>query len=212
MLVFYNIAEAVLAVVFGLMAGSIALLGFGFDSVIEVAAASILIWRLRAELKAGSSGATCNAERRALLFVGLTFLILATFVTSESVLNLVHGDEPGVSVPGMVVAALSLILMPILAHQKFKIARALGSRALRADAIETAVCSYLSLALLAGLGLRAWLGWWWADAVAALAMVPLMLKEGVEAISESRFHAKDCPTVPVPRPALTESPDDAPPS
>ena len=192
-LVGYHILEAALALAFGFMAASIALVGFGFDSVIETAAAAVLIWRLRAELTGGPDVETCGPERRALLVVGVTFLALAAYVSVESVLRLQAQAAAEPSVPGIVLACASLALMPVLAWQKLRIARALSSRALRADAVETAVCSYLSLALLAGLALSAWKpGLWWADAAAALAMVPLMLKEGVEGIRESRRHAEDC--------------------
>lgn len=189
-LVGYNAVEAVVAVVCGILAGSIALVGFGLDSVIETIAAGILIWRLRMELE--GRGEVCGPERRALLVVGATLVILAAYVSVESGLKLARREGPETSVPGIVLACLSLALMPALALQKFRIARALGSRALRADAIETGLCSWLSLALLAGLGLSAWKGWWWADAAAALAMVPLMLTEGIEAIAESRHHDPGC--------------------
>lgn len=203
-LVGYNVAEAVVSIGAGVVAGSIALVGFGFDSVIETVSAAIVLWRLRSELRGGPDVETCRPERRALRFVGVTFLLLAAYVTVESVLDLVNGEAPARSVVGLVVAALSLVLMPSLAVWKLRLARALGSRALRADGIETLVCGYLSLALLAGLGLNAWRGWWWADAVAALAMVPLMVKEGLEGIAHSRRHAVDCHSVVMPAPVIDE--------
>lgn len=203
-LVAYNVAEAVVSVGAGILAGSIALVGFGLDSVIETAAAAILIWRLRSELRGGPDVETCRPERRALLFVGVTFLGLAAYVTIESVLHLVHRDAPSRSIVGLAVAGLSLLLMPTLGFWKLRLARALDSRALRADGIETLVCGYLSLALLLGLGLSAGLGWWWADAAAALAMVPLMLKEGVEGIAHSRRHSVDCRSVVMPAPVIDE--------
>lgn len=204
-LVVYNVAEAGVSVAFGLLAGSIALVGFGFDSVIETAAAAILIWRLRSELRGGPDVETCRPERRALLFVGVTFLLLAAYVTVESILHLVGREPAPRSVVGIVVAALSLLLMPALGVWKLRLARELNSGALRADAVETLVCGYLSLALLAGLGLSLWRGWWWADAVAALAMVPLMVKEGFEGIAGSRRHTVDCRSVVMPAPEIDET-------
>jgi divalent metal cation (Fe/Co/Zn/Cd) transporter len=197
-LVAYNVAEAAAGLAFGLSAGSIALVGFGLDSVIETAAAATLIWRLRRELEGGPE--TCGPERRALLLVGSTLVLLAAYVTFESVLSLLRRRPPVESLPGIVLACLSLVLMPALAWRKLLIARELGSRALRADAIETAVCAYLSATLLAGLALSAALGWWWADPAAALAMVPLILWEGIEGIRESRHHTPDCTTVSIPPP------------
>lgn len=180
----WNSLEAVVAVVAGLAAGSIALVGFGLDSVVEVLAGSMLLWRLRVEVAHahGECADTEQAERRALRFVGVTFFLLALYVTYESGRKLVNQERPDESPLGLALAATSLILMPLLALAKLRVARALGSRALAADAKETAVCSYLSLALVVGLGANALWGWWWADPVAALAMIPLMLKEGAEAL------------------------------
>jgi divalent metal cation (Fe/Co/Zn/Cd) transporter len=192
-LIGYNILEALLGVALGVAAGSIALVGFGLDGAIEAASAGILIWRLRHELRGGPDVETCGPERRALLVVGVTLVLLGVYVSVESVRHLAHRQGPESSLPGIVLAAVSLVLMPLLAWRKLAIARALGSRALHADGIQTALCSYLSLALLAGLGLNAACGWWWADAAAGLAMVPVIFKEGVEAVLGSRRHAPDCP-------------------
>jgi divalent metal cation (Fe/Co/Zn/Cd) transporter len=180
----WNSLEAVVAVVAGLAAGSIALVGFGLDSVVEVLAGSMLLWRLRMEVAHahGECEETEQAERRALRFVGATFFLLAAYVTYESGRKLANQERPEESLLGLALAVASLILMPLLALAKLKVARALASRALAADAKETAICSYLSLALVVGLGANALWDWWWADPVAALAMVPLMLKEGTEAL------------------------------
>lgn len=180
----WNSLEAVVAVGAGLLAGSIALVGFGLDSVVEVLAGSMLLWRLRVEVAHGHGECddTRQAESRALRFVGATFFLLAAYVTYESGRKLVNQERPEESPIGLALAVASLLLMPLLALAKLKVARALGSRALAADAKETAVCSFLSLALVVGLGANALWGWWWADPVAALAMVPLMLKEGKEAL------------------------------
>jgi divalent metal cation (Fe/Co/Zn/Cd) transporter len=178
----YNVVEAGVALWAGTEAGSIALLGFGLDSLIEVAAAAVLLWRLSVEMRGGDSERVEAAERRAHRFVGFTFLALALYVLVESILTLVDGDHPQSSVPGIVLAAVSLVVMPLLAWAKLRTARRLGSGALTAEAKETLACAYLSFALLVGLALNAALGWWWADPVAALVMVPWLVWEGVEGV------------------------------
>jgi cation diffusion facilitator family transporter len=178
----YNLVEAGIAIWAGSAAGSIALLGFGLDSVIECAASAVLLWRLSVELRGGDEERVETAERRSRRFVGLTFLALAAYILVESVVTLVSGDHPQPSVPGIVLAAVSLAVMPLLGWAKLRTAKRLGSRALQAEAEETLACAYLSLTLLVGLVLNAAAGWWWADPVAALAMVPWLLKEGVEGV------------------------------
>jgi len=180
----WNSLEAIVAVGAGVIAGSIALVGFGLDSVIEVVSGAIVFWRLRAELGGANQGASERAERRALFIVGLSFFALGAYVLYESGKKLWLRERPEESVVGLGLAIVSLVVMPVLALGKHRIARRLGSRALAADAKETAICSYLSLTLL--LGLNAWLGWWWADPVAALAMLPLIVHEGREAVEEAR--------------------------
>jgi len=172
----WNTIEAFVALAAGWLAGSIALVGFGLDSVIETASGAMLLWRLRqrGELEAA-------AESRALRFVGLTFFALAAYVTYESIRDLRGGHRPEESLLGIALAAVSLIVMPLLGRAKRRLARQLNSRALAADGMETYLCSYLSFTLLLGLGLNAWLGWWWADPVAALLMVAFMVREGIEA-------------------------------
>lgn len=172
-----------MAIVAGLLAGSIALIGFGLDSYIETAAASVLIWRFR---KHGvtSEEEEDRAEKRAILVVGITFLLLAAYVTYESARNLFLKEAAEESLLGIALAAVSLAVMPILAWGKHKVASRLGSRALRADALETLACSYLSLILLVGLSANALLGWWWADPLAGLAMVFFLVREGIEAVRE----------------------------
>ena len=180
----WNVVEAFVAISAGVLAGSIALVGFGFDSIIEVTAAGILIWRLRCELNCLHNTHE-QAEQKALRFIGITFFILAAYVAYEAGTMLWHGKTPNTSVAGLALAILSAIVMPFLGLRKRQIAKRLGSKALEADAMETLICAYLSLALLLGLGLNAWLGWWWADPVAALAMLPLILHEGKEALTDS---------------------------
>jgi cation diffusion facilitator family transporter len=181
----WNILEGLIAITAGVAAGSIALVGFGVDSYIEVASGLVLIWRLR---KHGFSDDEEEeaAEKKAILFVGATFILLALYVTYESGKKLWFQEHPDESLIGIALAILSLIVMPFLAFYKKKIAAEIKSRALRADALETLACSYLSLTLLLGLGANAIFGWWWADPVAALAMVYFLVREGWEAIEEGR--------------------------
>jgi divalent metal cation (Fe/Co/Zn/Cd) transporter len=177
----WNVLEAVVSIGAGFLAGSIALVGFGSDSVIETASAVVVYRRVRTELEDGAVAAEAS-ERRAVRFIGITFLVLAAGIGFESVRTLRAADRPDESVAGIVIAALSLIVMPLLAWRKRRVGIRLGSRALVADAKETFVCAYLSLTLLLGLVLTALAGWWWADAVAALAMVPFVLHEGIESL------------------------------
>jgi divalent metal cation (Fe/Co/Zn/Cd) transporter len=181
----YNVAEGVLSVGAGWLAGSIALVGFGLDSFIEVTSAAALLWRIRLALHRGASvEEEHQAERRALRVVGLTFFLLSAYVAFRSLWMLWRREAPAESMLGIAITALSLILMPWLALAKRRIARALGSRALQADSMETMVCAWLSAVVLAGLAANALWGWWWADPAAALLMVPLILKEGREAWRE----------------------------
>jgi divalent metal cation (Fe/Co/Zn/Cd) transporter len=178
----YNAAEAVVAVWAGVRAGSIALVGFGFDSVIETAAAAVLLWRLRADARAADPETLERAEARAERFVGITFWLLALYVTVTAIWTLVTASAPEESVVGIILAFVSLVVMPIVAALKIKAAGKIGSGALRAEAKETLACSYLSLTLLAGLLANAVFAAWWADPAAALLMVPWLVREGKEAI------------------------------
>ncbi len=175
----WNIIEGVVAVGSGVVSGSIALIGFGVDSFIETSSGGILLWRLRAERRGRNAQ---HAERRALKIVGVSFLLLAAYVTFDAVKSLVSGDAPERSPAGIAIAALSLIVMPWLAHAKRKTAGNLGSAALRADSRQTSICAYISAILLGGLLVNALLGWWWADPVAALGMIPTIVNEGREAL------------------------------
>jgi divalent metal cation (Fe/Co/Zn/Cd) transporter len=181
----WNVVEGIVAIAAGVLAGSIALVGFGLDSYIEVASGLVLIWRLR---KHGFSDEAEEeaAEKKAILFVGATFFALAAYVLYESGKKLYFHEHPEESLVGIILAIVSLVVMPVLAFYKKKIAVEINSRALRADALETLACSYLSLTLLLGLGANVLFGWWWADPIAALAMVYFLLKEGMEAIQEGR--------------------------
>jgi cation diffusion facilitator family transporter len=182
----WNVIEGVVAIAAGLLAGSVALIGFGVDSSIEVISAIGLLWRLRRAGPDATVAEESGAERRALYVVAATFFLLAAYITYEAVNSLLGQEEPDRSTVGLVLSVLSLVIMPALAYMKQRTGREMGSRALVADAAETWVCSYLSLALLAGVGLYALFGWWWADPVGALAMVPVILWQGWETLGEAR--------------------------
>ena len=172
----WNVVEAVVSIGAGVVAGSTALIGFGVDSVIESASGGVLLWRLQ------DSARHAQREARALRLVGLTFLALAAWVTFEASESLWLREVPATSYVGITIAVLSVLIMPWLARQKRRVASSLSSRALGADSRQTSLCAYLSAILLAGLVLNALLGWWWADSVAALIMVPIILSEGIEAL------------------------------
>jgi len=174
----------VVALAAGFLAGSVALVGFGADSAIEVTSSLAALWRLRRDLDETRREA---AERRALRIIGICFLLLAAYVLYEAITTLVGRQTPERSTVGIVLAALSLIVMPLLVYYKRRVASQLGSGALEAEARQTRVCAYLSAILLVGLGLNAWLGYWWADPVAGVAMVPLIAWEGLQAI-----HGRTC--------------------
>ena len=175
----YNSLEAVLSIVAGLLAGSVALVGFGLDSVIELASAGAGIWRLRSD---ASPHGRERVERLALRAIGICFLLLAAYVLVDAVLTLLSRHAPTASRLGIAIAIGSLIVMPLLARAKRRVAAQLKSQALTAEARQTQLCTYLSAVLLGGLLLNATLAWWWADPLAALVMVPLIAYEGVEAL------------------------------
>jgi divalent metal cation (Fe/Co/Zn/Cd) transporter len=182
--VVWNAVEAVVAVTAGLVTGSIALVGFGFDSVIEVTAGAFVLRRIHSEIRGAREEEVRSQGRVATKVVGITFLILGAYIAYRAGGALWRHEPPDESTVGLVLAAASLVVMPFLAWRKLKVGRELESPALVADSKETFVCSHMSLALLLGLGLHAWLGWWWADPVAALAMLPVILHEGWEAVHE----------------------------
>lgn len=179
MTIAWNSIEFVIALVAGFLAGSIALIGFGFDSAIEVTSSLAALWRLSRDRDEESRE---HAERRALKVIGACFLLLACYILYESIHDLIERIPPQHSIIGIVLAALSLIVMPWLAHLKRKVATSLESGALEADTRQTEICAYLSAILLLGLSLNAWLDWWWADPLAGLGMVPFISWEGWEAI------------------------------
>jgi cation diffusion facilitator family transporter len=182
----WNVIEGVVAIGAGVISGSVSLIGFGADSFIEVISAVALLWRMRKAGPYASAEERGNAERRALYLVAATFFLLATYITYEAVGALLSREGPENSTVGLVLSVVSLLVMPALAYGKQRTGRELGSEALNADAVETWVCSYLSLALLAGVGLYAAFGWWWADPAGALAMLPVILWQGWETLGEAR--------------------------
>ncbi len=178
----YNVVEAGIALASGTRAESIALVGFGLDSVIECAAAGVLHWRLAVESQGADHEEVEASERRVRRFVGITFIALALYVLAESGWSLHTRARAAESVVGIGLAVASLIIMPVLSLLKLREAARIRSGALRAEAKETLACAYLSAALLLGLAANAALGWWWADPVAALLMVPWLVKEGIEGL------------------------------
>lgn len=175
----WNTLEGVVAVIAGAWAGSISLVGFGFDSFIEVSSGAALLWRMSAEADPHRRE---RIEKAALKIVGACFLVLAAYVTYGGASDLIGRRSPERSLPGIVLACVSLIAMPLLSRAKRKVARGLGSAAMNADARQTEFCTYLSAILLGGLLLNATLGLWWADPMAALVMVPIIVKEGIDAL------------------------------
>jgi divalent metal cation (Fe/Co/Zn/Cd) transporter len=179
----WNVAEGLIAVGAGLAAGSIALIGFGVDSFVETISGLVLIWRLSLEAHGHlDEGSVERVERRAERLVGVAFLLLAAYVAFEAIRSLLAQEAPDASLVGIILTAVSIVVMLWLARAKRRAGEALGSRALVADAQQTYACWYLSVVTLTGLGLNAALGWWWADPVAALGIVVLLVREGVEAL------------------------------
>lgn len=173
----WNSLEGLIAIGAGLLAGSISLVGFGFDSVIEVSSALVLVWRLH-----HTKGVKEEvAERKARKFVGVCFFALAAYVLFDSMKSLATKERPEESTVGIVLAIVSVIVMPVVARQKRGVAATLNSGAMRADSQQTQLCAYLSAILLVGLAANAAVGWWWADPLAALVMLPIIVNEGVEA-------------------------------
>ena len=175
----WNILEGLIAIAAGLVAGSVSLVGFGIDSAIEVTSGASLLWRMHVD---------ADAERRerieflTLRLVGVCFLALAAYVAYEAITDLLHRQIPERSVVGIALAVASLIVMPLLARAKRRVGSHLQSAAMAADAQQTQFCAYLSAILLGGLLLNAMFALWWADPVAALIMVPIIAREGVESL------------------------------
>ena len=177
----WNTIEGAIAIAAAWLAGSRALAGFGLDSAIESISASILLWRLSAERS--NPERAQQVERTATRLIGASFVLLAAFVAYEAIRSLALHEEPDASPVGIALTAVSLVVMPILARAKQRVAVALDSRAARADSAQTLACAWLSAVVLAGLLLNATLGWWGADPIAALGVVVLLAHEGREALT-----------------------------
>ena len=180
----YNILEAAAAIVFGSIANSIALIGFGLDSIVESLSGLVLAWRLRQHGRI-SEAAEEKLEKRATRLVAITFFILGAYVLFQSVKNLVLADIPAPSLPGIVIALVSMVVMPVLAWQKSKTGKQINSRALVADSKETLACAFLSVALLLGLGANYLIGFWQADSIVGLIIAIFLFREGREGWRES---------------------------
>ena len=174
----FNSLEAFVAIVSGLIAGSISLVGFGFDSLIEVTSGAAVLWRMHLDDSERREG----AERISLRVVGACFIALAAYIAFDSIKALYRHERPEHSLPGIILAVVSLVVMPVLSKAKRRVGKQLKSEAMQADATQTEFCTYLSAILLFGLAANWMLRWWWADPAAALAMVPIIAKEGLEGL------------------------------
>ena len=172
----YNTLEAIASLIAGLLAGSVALVGFGVDSVIEVTASGAAQWRLRSDV---DPVRRVRVERTSLRIIGACFVGLAAYVTVDAGKALWFREQPERTLVGVVILALSVLVMPALALAKREVAEKMQSRAMRAEAKQTSLCAYLSVIALTGVAMNAGFGWWWADPVAALGMVPIIVSEGI---------------------------------
>jgi divalent metal cation (Fe/Co/Zn/Cd) transporter len=181
----YNVAEAAASILFGLSAGSVALVGFGLDSIMESLSGVVLIWRLRQHGKVARDKEE-RIERKATRIVAITFFVLGAYVLYESISTLALGEKPEASLPGIVIVLISVVVMPVLTKLKYDVGVRLESKALIADSKETLTCSFLSLALLVGLGLNYLFGFWQADPIAGMIIVAFLCVEGYETWEETR--------------------------
>lgn len=183
----YNLFEGIIAISAGILAGSVALVGFGLDSAIEVSASIAVL----THLWFSRDDEALDWERRVAMFVGVTLLLLAAYVGVQAVYDLATASEPDESYPGIAIACLSLLIMPFVSRKEHALSHEIGSRSLEAESRETLMCTYLSAALLLGLGANALFGWWWADPIAALVIVAFLLKEGWEALTRRELCCVD---------------------
>ena len=186
----YNVLEAAASITFGVIAGSIALIGFGLDSIVESLSGGVLIWRLRRHGQI-SKEAEERLEKRATRFVAVTFFLLGLYILFESVSKLVLNEVPEPSLAGIIIAAVSIVVMPLLMWQKYKTGKAINSRALVADSKETLACALLSVALLVGLGANYLFGFWQADPIVGLIIVVFLFREGGEIWKEAKENKVD---------------------
>jgi divalent metal cation (Fe/Co/Zn/Cd) transporter len=180
----YNFGEALVSIVFGGLAGSIALIGFGLDSIIESLSGMVLVWRLRQRGKVSEEEEE-KIEKKAMKFVAVSFFVLGIYILEESIRKLAIADIPDTTLPGIVIALVSLVAMPVLTWQKYITGKAIGSKALVADSKETLACAFLSVALLLGLGANYLFGFWQADPIAGLVITAFLFREGREVWKEA---------------------------
>jgi divalent metal cation (Fe/Co/Zn/Cd) transporter len=185
----YNAGEAVASLAAGIVAGSVALIAFGVDSLVELSASAAAQWRLRADF---DEVRRAQVERTTRRIIGWCFIALAAYVTAESVRTVWFSERPDRSIAGIIILGMSVIVMPLLARKKRNIANELSSNALRADARQTSLCAYLSAIALGGVFLNASAGLWWADPLAALCMVPIIAKEGIEGLRADELEKDQC--------------------
>ena len=174
----WNVLETVVGLAAGIAAGSVALIGFALDSVVESSSAGVLVWRIRSEQKGRRTSE--DAERKAVRLIAVAFFALAVYVGAQATWDLLRGAAPEESPVGIILASVSLVVMPVLAHRKRRAAVAMDSLAMHADSSQTSLCTYISGFLLVGLGANALFGWWWADPIAGLAIAALAANEGRE--------------------------------
>jgi len=184
--ILWMLVEGTVGIVSGILAHSLALEAFGVDSALELVSAGVVLWWLRLAYAGDDPERTQEASEIAGLVVGVGLLALAVYVAGGAVLQLVRHGEPKPSTAGLILAVAAVVVMPSLFWLKRRNAETLTSEAMRGDAYESLTCGWMALTLLVGLGLRRMLGWWWADPVAAIALVPLLLREGWDGISEPR--------------------------
>jgi divalent metal cation (Fe/Co/Zn/Cd) transporter len=177
----YNILEGIVSIIAGAIAGSVALIGFGLDSFVESLSGGVMVWRFRKHDRLTEEEEE-DIERKATKLVGFTFFVLAAYILYESINKLVFQETPDPSLIGIIIAIVSLIVMPVLFYQKYKIGKALGSRSLVADSKETLACMLLSFALLIGLGANYLFGLWQADPIVGLIIVIFLVREGYETL------------------------------
>jgi divalent metal cation (Fe/Co/Zn/Cd) transporter len=175
----WNSLEGLVSIIAGAFAGSVSLIGFGLDRLIEVTSGAAVLWRLHHDI---DSSRRVGLDRQTLRIVGVCFGFLALYIAYDSIASLIRHEAAKRSLPGIVIAVLSLCVVPLLAKAKRRVAKGIESAAMHADSRQTDFCAYLSAILLGGLVLNAVFSWWWADPVAGLAMVPIIAKEGIEGL------------------------------
>lgn len=182
----YNILEGIVSIFAGLLAGSTALIGFGIDSFIESLSGTVMIWRFRKHGKISKEEEE-KLEKKAIKFVAYTFFILGAYLLYESIKKLYFQEIPKPSFLGIIIAVISIIVMPVLFYMKYQTGKSMGSRSLVADSKQTLACVFLSVALLIGLGLNYLYGLWQADSIVGLVIVIFLIKEGYTTLKEEKL-------------------------